>query len=76
MTARVFWPIFERAEALDVPVYIHPGYPHPDVIEAYYLDYLDEFPALATAGWGYTVETATQGIRLVLSGVFGAYPGL
>lgn len=71
-----FWPIFERAEALGVPVYIHPGYPHPDVIEAYYRDYLDEFPALATAGWGYTVETATQGIRLVLSGVFEAYPSL
>ncbi len=71
-----FWPIFERAEALGVPLYIHPGYPHPDVIEAYYRDYLDEFPALATAGWGYTVETATQGIRLVLSGVFDAYPGL
>jgi len=24
--------------------------------------------------WGFTVETATQGIRLVLSGVFDAYP--
>ncbi len=71
-----FWPIFERAQALGVPIYIHPGYPHPDVIAAYYSDYLDEFPALATAGWGYTVETATQGIRLVLSGVFEAYPDL
>jgi 2,3-dihydroxybenzoate decarboxylase len=71
-----FWPIFELAEALGVPIYIHPGYPHPDVIEAYYSDYLDEFPALATTGWGYTVETATQGIRLVLSGVFDAYPDL
>jgi hypothetical protein len=28
------------------------------------------------AGWGFTVETATQGIRLVLSGVFDAYPHL
>ena len=26
------------------------------------------------AAWGFTVETATQGIRLVLSGVFDAYP--
>jgi predicted TIM-barrel fold metal-dependent hydrolase len=24
--------------------------------------------------WGYTVETATQAIRLVLGGVFDAYP--
>ena len=28
------------------------------------------------AGWGFNVETATQGIRFVLSGVFDAYPGL
>ena len=24
-----FWPIFERAQALDVPVYLHPATPHP-----------------------------------------------
>src|SRR5215469_14811073 len=30
-----FWPIFERAQALDVPLYIHPGIPHPAVIETY-----------------------------------------
>ena len=69
-----FWPIFERAQALDVPLYMHPAIPHEDVIQAYYADYLDEFPGLLTAGWGFTVETATQGIRLVISGVFDAYP--
>ena len=71
-----YWPIYARAEALGVPIYLHPGYPHPDVVEAYYKDYLDDFPALATAGWGYTVETATQAIRMVLSGVFDAHPAL
>jgi predicted TIM-barrel fold metal-dependent hydrolase len=74
--AREFWPIFERAQALDVPIYIHPALPHPAVVEAYYRDYLQEFPGLLTAAWGFTVETATQGIRLVLSGVFDKYPGL
>ena len=73
---REFWPIYARAEALDVPIYLHPGYPHPDVVAVYYEDYLADFPALATAGWGYTVETATQAIRMVLSGVFDAHPGL
>jgi 2,3-dihydroxybenzoate decarboxylase len=71
-----FWPIFERAQALDVPLYVHPAVPHPAVVEAYYKDYLQEFPSLLTAAWGFTVETATQGIRLVLSGVFDAYPQL
>jgi len=69
-----FWPIFERAQALDVPLYVHPASPHVAVVEAYYKDYLTDFPGLRTAAWGFTVETATQGIRLVLSGVFDAYP--
>lgn len=71
-----FWPIYERAQALDVPIYLHPAVPHRAVIDAYYRDYLEQFPGLMTAAWGFTVETATQGIRLVLSGVFDAYPGL
>jgi len=71
-----FWPIFERAAALDVPLYIHPSIPHEDVIQAYYKDYVEEFPGLLTAGWGFTVETATAGIRIVLSGVLDAYPNL
>jgi 2,3-dihydroxybenzoate decarboxylase len=73
---RQFWPIFERAQALDVPIYIHPAVPHPAVVDAYYRDYLKDFPGLLTAAWGFTVETATQGIRLVLSGVFEKYPRL
>jgi predicted TIM-barrel fold metal-dependent hydrolase len=71
-----FWPIYERAQALDVPIYLHPGYPHNAIVETYYKEYVGDFPALATAGWGFTVETATQGIRMVLSGVFDAYPKL
>jgi predicted TIM-barrel fold metal-dependent hydrolase len=71
-----FWPIYERAQALDVPIYIHPAYPHPAVVEAYYKDYLGAYPNLATAGWGFGVETATQGIRFVLSGVFDKFPKL
>jgi 2,3-dihydroxybenzoate decarboxylase len=71
-----FWPIFERAEQLDVPLYLHPAMPHPAVVDAYYKDYVKEFPAILTAAWGFTVETATQGIRLILSGAFDAYPNL
>ena len=71
-----FWPIFERAQALDVPLYMHPATPHPAVVEAYFKDYAADYPALVRAGWGYTIETATQGIRLGLSGVFDAYPKL
>jgi len=71
-----FWPIYERAEKLGVPIYLHPGLPHAGVIEAYYKDYAKDFPQLLRAGWGYTVETATAAIRMVLSGVFDKYPKL
>ena len=71
-----FWPIYERAEALDVPIYIHPAQPHPAVMDAYYKDYLADYPMLSRAGWGYAVEAGTQGLRLVLSGVFEKHPRL
>jgi predicted TIM-barrel fold metal-dependent hydrolase len=71
-----FWPIYERAQALDVPIYLHPSVPMPAVMEAYYQDYAKDFPMVVRAAWGYTVETATQAIRLVLSGAFDAYPRL
>lgn len=71
-----FRPIFECAERLDVPVYLHPSVPHPAVVEAYYRGYVDDFPALIRAAWGFTVETATQALRLVLSGVFDDHPNL
>src|SRR6476659_6614910 len=28
-----FWPIYERAEKIDVPIYFHPSLPHPKVTE-------------------------------------------
>src|SRR5713101_8807642 len=71
-----FWPIYARAEKLDLPIYMHPSLPQPDVMRIYYEDYAKDFPMITRATWGYTVETATLGIRLVLSGVFEKYPKL
>jgi predicted TIM-barrel fold metal-dependent hydrolase len=71
-----FWPIYERAQYLDVPIYIHPGPPHPAMVQAYYADYLPDFPSLNSAAWGFTIDTANQVVRLLLSGLFDAYPRL
>ena len=71
-----FWPIYAAAEQLDVPIYLHPSLPHPAVTEAYYADYVKAFPMVVRPAWGYTVETATTAIRMVLSGVFDAHPRL
>ena len=69
---RRFWPIFDLAQALDVPIYLHPDAPPAAVVEAYYAGY----PALVGPGWGYTVESATQALRLMMCGVLDECPRL
>ncbi len=71
-----YWPIFERAAALDVPLYVHPADPNPAVIKAYYGDYAKTHPMFIRAAWGFTFEAGTQAMRLVLSGLFDAHPGV
>jgi predicted TIM-barrel fold metal-dependent hydrolase len=53
-----FWPIFERAQALDMPIYLHPSLPLPTVMDAYYNDYAKDFPMVVRAACGYKVETS------------------
>ena len=69
---RKFWPIFERAQALDVPIYLHPTLPHPLALKAYFEGYEE----LARAGWGFAVDTSCHFLRLVFAGLFDAYPRL
>ncbi len=71
-----YWPIFARAAALDVPLYIHPADPNPAVMKAYYGDYARTHPMFIRAAWGFTFEAGTQAMRLVLSGLFDAHPGV
>ena len=71
-----FRPIWERAAALDVPIYMHPATMDERVSQIYLGDYLKKYPVLVGAGWGFTIETATIALRMVLSGVFERYPKL
>ena len=66
-----FWPIFEAAEALDVPIYIHARLPSNQMVKAYL-----GYPGLALAFWGYGAETSLHAVRLICSGVFEKYPKL
>jgi predicted TIM-barrel fold metal-dependent hydrolase len=69
---RKYWVIFERAQALGVPIYLHPTLPHPGALKAYF----DGYEELARAGWGFAVDTSCHFLRIVFAGVFDAYPGL
>ncbi len=69
---RKYWIIFDRAQALGVPIYLHPTLPHPDAMKAYFQGY-EEF---ARAGWGFAVDTSCHFLRMLFSGLFDAYPDL
>ncbi len=66
-----YWVIFERAEKLGVPIYLHPKEPSPDMIKPYLA-----YPELAGAMWGFAAEAGLHAMRLICSGVFDKYPGL
>jgi predicted TIM-barrel fold metal-dependent hydrolase len=74
-----FGPIFERAEKLDVPVYLHPGLPPKRVADIYYSglpNHSGMAEALACYGWGWHSETALHVLRLLYSGIFDQFPKL
>jgi uncharacterized protein len=72
-----FWPVFESAEALDVPIYLHPTVPPRPVIDAYYQGLAPAVSAkLAVAGLGWHIDTGIHCVRLILGGVFDRFPTL
>ena len=73
----MFEPVLARAEALDVPIYVHPGIPPQAVREAYYGGLKGPLPTIfARAGYGWHAETAVHIIRLALSGALDKHPRL
>ena len=72
-----YWPILERAEALNVPIYLHPTLPPKPVIEASF----GGFPPnvtfmLAGPAWGWHIETGVHVVRMMFAGVFDRFPKL
>lgn len=65
-----FWPIFEAAEALGTPVYLHPNTPPRQMIAPFLEAGLDG------AIWGFAVETSTHLLRWITRGVFDRFPRL
>ena len=72
-----FAPLFEAAEALDVPLYLHPTAPSRTIQEEYFQG-LPEASAyfLSTAAWGWHAELGMHCLRLILSGTFDRFPRL
>jgi uncharacterized protein len=72
-----FWPIFEAAEALNAPLYLHPQTPPLAVRDSYYqVDNPAVSTALSLFGIGWHYDTGVQLLRLIFNGVFDRFPKL
>ena len=65
-----YWPIFEAAESLDLPLYLHPREPSPSMLGPF-ADY-----GLFFAGWGFAAETGLHAMRIIMCGVLDRFPKL
>lgn len=64
-----FWILWERAEALKVPLYLHVNEPLVDQLKIY-----EGYREMLGPTWNWGVETATHALRIVFSGVFDRFP--
>jgi 5-carboxyvanillate decarboxylase len=66
----IYWPVFETAEALDVPIYLHPNMPSAQMIEPFLSRALD------AAIYGFACDTGLHALRLLVAGIFDEFPKL
>jgi uncharacterized protein len=72
-----FLPVFEAANALKIPIYLHPA-PPPKAVKDIYFSGLPAEAAhlLSIAGWGWHAENGLHTLRLIVSGLFDRFPEL
>jgi 2,3-dihydroxybenzoate decarboxylase len=70
LDADTYLPFWERVQALDVPVYLHPGDlpDHPAMFAGR--------PELNGPVWAWTADTGAHALRLVFGGTFKRFPKL
>ena len=65
-----YWDILAAAEALGVPIYLHPNTPSKAMIEPFLARGLDG------AVFGFAIETSLHALRMIVAGVFDRFPRL
>ena len=72
---KLFWPILERAEALALPIYLHPTQPPKRRDRGFVRRFrADGHRHAGRAAWGWHIETAVHLLRMILGGVFDRFP--
>lgn len=67
LDSQEFWPVYERVQELDVPLYIHPTYPLMG-------EAMTEYGLISKVG--YMFDTSLAVLRLIFSGALEKFPRL
>lgn len=73
-----FWPVFAMEEKRDVPIYLHPSPPSPDVVQK---EFKGNYPmqaafGLSTAAWGWQENVGLHILKLYAASLFERFPRL
>ena len=73
-----YFPIFKKAQELDVPVYLHPGMVSRDITNRYYKGNWSQQATFMFSGFGvgWHYDVGVQVLRMMLAGVFDRLPDL
>ena len=72
-----YHPVFEAAQKLDVPIYLHPTWPSEDMMPRYTGNFSAGAAAsIGASGLGWHSDVANHILRLFASGLFDHYPKL
>ena len=77
----VFMPIFEKAEQLGVPIFLHPAIIDKEISNYYYQNNQKQWSEVAglmfaSAGYGWHIDSGISVLRLIFSGLFDKLPNL
>ncbi|HPM42712.1 MAG TPA: amidohydrolase family protein [Candidatus Omnitrophota bacterium] len=67
-----FRPVLECAQAHSAPIYIHPLFPLPSLIQTYFKGREE----LSGPEWGFMVDASCHFLRMLTAGVFDVFPKL
>ncbi|CZT22401.1 related to 5-carboxyvanillate decarboxylase [Ramularia collo-cygni] len=69
--------MWQKAEELDVPIYLHPTWPAEDMTSQYTGNFTPGAGrSLGASGWGWHADTGLHILRLYASGCFDKFPRL
>jgi predicted TIM-barrel fold metal-dependent hydrolase len=72
-----YWPVFERAQELDVPIYLHPAFPEKSKTESFQGNFSQAAAeGMSAYAWGWHSDVGLHFLRLFAAGVFDRFPHL